>query len=306
MIFDYKNDYSSNDFVNAVGAKVVEPFDLPLNMFDTSTCTGRKPWLERYQFFSDVLSKIYSGVGPVQKQNLKNAVKQAYLKASDSGFTAPLLTDVYEEYRSVTNGKADSPTNILSDLVDLDLFEANHDSIIPFNQFMDGVVVIDLSALKQDDNSKNLLVTIFLNFFYEYMITLEKKSFIGTDPQLRFINSMLLVDEADSIMKYDFDVLRKVLLQGREFGVGVLLSSQYLSHFRTSGTNYLEPLYTWFIHQVPNITVKELESIGLTRASNEMVSQIRSLKPHQCLYKTFDVNGEFIRANPFYELLADM
>ena len=105
-------------------------------------------------------------------------------------------------------------------------------------------------------------------------------------------------------MKYDFDVLRKVLLQGREFGVGVLLSSQYLSHFKTQGTNYLEPLYTWFIHQVPNITVRELESIGLNRGSNEMVSQIRSLQPHQCLYKTLNVNGEFIRGTPFYELNA--
>ena len=202
-------------------------------------------------------------------------------------------------------GRQIPPTNIISDLIDLDIFETDASKIIPFEKFLDGVVVIKLSSLGQDDKTKNLLVVIFLNFFYEYMLKMEKKPFVGTDPQLRFINSMLLVDEADSIMKYEFDVLRKILLQGREFGVGVLLSSQYLSHFRRQEMNYIEPLLTWFIHKVPNITVKELESIGLTKADNEMLSGIRALQPHECLLKTLNINGEFIRGIPFYRLIAE-
>lgn len=304
LIFDYKNDYTSLDFVEAVGAKVVEPFELPLNMFDVSSCSSRKPWIERHKFFTDVLSKIYGGIGQVQQLNIKNAVRRAYESAMSEGDSAPIINQVYEEYLSVTNGKPDSPTNILSDLIDMEIFQTDKSKIIPFEEFMDGVVVIKLSSLGQDDNTKNLIVVIFLNFFYEYMLKLEKKPFLGKDPTLRFINSMLLVDEADSIMKYEFDVLRKILLQGREFGVGVLLASQYLSHFRKQETNYLEPLLTWFIHKVPNITVKELESIGLTRANNEMITQIRSLQPHECLFKTLDVNGDFILAKPFYKLIS--
>ena len=305
LIFDYKDDYSSEDFVEATGAKVVDPFKLPLNIFDVTNCTARKPWMERYKFFSDVLSKIYGGIGQVQQLNIKNAVRQAYQKASEQGMPAPLLEQVLSEYIDVTNGRADSPMNILSDLVDMEIFETNTDKIVPFEEFMDGVVVINLKALGQDDNTKNLLVVILLNFFYEYMLKLEKKPFLGDDPQLRFINSMLLVDEADSIMKYEFDVLRKVLLQGREFGVGVLLSSQYLSHFRRQENNYLENLLTWFIHNVSNITVRELESIGITKADNEMVTQIRSLQKHECLFKTLDVNGDFVRATPFYKLIRE-
>jgi hypothetical protein len=305
LIFDYKDDYSSKDFVEATGAKVVEPINLPLNMFDVTNCTARKPWMERYKFFSDVLSKIYGGVGQVQQLNIKNAVRQAYQKASEQGMPAPLLEQVLSEYIDVTNGKADSPMNILSDLVDMEIFETARDKIMPFEDFMDGVVVIKLKSLGQDDNSKNLLVVILLNFFYEYMLKLEKKPFLGVDPQLRFISSMLLVDEADSIMKYEFDVLRKVLLQGREFGVGVLLSSQYLSHFRRPENNYIENLLTWFIHNVSNITVRELESIGITKSDNEMVTRIRSLQKHECLFKTLDVNGDFIRATPFYKLIIE-
>ena len=77
------------------------------------------------------------------------------------------------------------------------------------------------------------------------MLKLKKHPFIGSDPQLRTINGSLLVDEADNIMRYQFPVLEKVLLQGREFGVGVLLASQYLSHFKPDArTNYKEPLLT--------------------------------------------------------------
>ena len=42
----------------------------------------------------------------------------------------------------------------------------------------------------------------------------------------RQLAHVLLVDEADDIMKYNFDILRQILLQGRELGVGVLLASR--------------------------------------------------------------------------------
>ena len=57
-------------------------------------------------------------------------------------------------------------------------------------------------------------------------------------------------------MKHKFDVLRQSLLREREFGVGVLRASQYLSHFRTRDTDYAEPLLTWFVHKVPNVTAR--------------------------------------------------
>ena len=104
-------------------------------------------------------------------------------------------------------------------------------------------------------------------------------------------------------MQYEFDVLKKILLQGREFGVGVMLASQYLSHFRTPRENYVEPLLTWLVHKVPNITVKELDSLGLPHVDSSMAQRIKSLECHECLYKTFDVDGQFIRATPFYELM---
>jgi hypothetical protein len=302
LIFDYKKDYSSPEFVLATGAKVVKPTRLPLNLFDTSTIgESVAPWLDRFRFFADVLDKVYSGIGPVQRDKLKGAVRNAYESCSNEG-RPPTIYDIHGEYRELLGGKSDSPMAIIDDLVDMEIFEKEHSKTIPFDEFLDGIVVISLDAMGQDDRSKNMLVAIMLNMFFENMLKTPKRPFLGKEPQLRVIDSYLLVDEADNIMRYEFDVLRKLLLQGREFGTGVILASQYLRHFKASTTDYKDPLLTWFIHKVPNVTSAELGSLGMTSDLGELSERVKTLPNHQCLYKTFDVSGEVIRGLPFYEI----
>ncbi|WP_238569185.1 hypothetical protein [Pseudomonas aeruginosa] len=303
LIFDYKRDYSSPDFVEATGAKVVKPYRLPLNLFDTTGMgESSAPWLDRFRFFADVLDKVYSGIGPVQRDKLKGAVRSAYEVAGGQG-RQPTIYDIHAEYRELLAGKSDSPMAIIDDLVDMEVF-ARSGETKPFDEFLDGVVVISLDSMGQDDRSKNLLVAIMLNMFYENMLRTPKRPFLGTSPQLRAIDSYLLVDEADNIMRYEFDVLRKLLLQGREFGTGVILASQYLRHFKAGATDYREPLLTWFIHKVPNATPAELGVLGFTSDLAELSERVKTLPNHHCLYKSFDVAGEVIRGLPFFELTA--
>lgn len=304
LIFDYKRDYSSDDFVAATGARVVRPHRIPLNLFDTRTSRDvPAPWFDRFRFFADVLGKIYSGIGTVQRDKLKRAVKEAYDRAASG--VPPTLREVHAAYYDIVEGKPDSPMSIIGDMLDMEIFEEDQSKISPFDDFLDGVVVIALDALGQDDHSKNMLVAIMLNMFYENMLRTPKRPFLGQDPQLRAVDSYLLVDEADNIMRYEFDVLRKLLLQGREFGTGVILASQYLRHFKTGGTDYREPLLTWFIHKVPNVTTSELSALGLTNTAAEMAERIKGLGNHQCLFKSFDSPGEFIRGYPFYQLVKN-
>jgi DNA phosphorothioation-dependent restriction protein DptH len=302
LIFDYKKDYSSSDFVQAVGAKVVKPHRMPLNIFDTSGIVDSMvPWLDRFKFFADVLDKIFSGIGPVQRDKLKQAVKKAYESAEIEG-RMPTLYDVHSEYRQILGGKADAPLAIIDDLVDSEVFAADPPSGSSFASFFDGVVVVSLAAMGQDDRSKNMVVALMLNMFYEHMLGLPKRPFVGSDPQLRVVDSYLLVDEADNIMQYEFDVLRKLLLQGREFGVGVVLASQYLRHFKVNATDYREPLLTWFIHKVPNVTASELAGLGLTADVGELAERIKSLLNHHCVFKSFGGQAVVVRGLPFFEI----
>ncbi|HEX8362585.1 MAG TPA: hypothetical protein VF613_20865, partial [Longimicrobium sp.] len=158
LIFDYKKDYSAADFVNAVGARVVKPHELPLNLFDVSGVTsGAAPWLDRFKFFADVLDKIYSNVGPVQRENLKQAVRSAYQDCSSMS-RQPTIYDVYDRYRAHVQGKVDAPLSIIGDLVDMELFARDPGGAANFDTFLDGVVVLSLDSLGQDDRTKNMLV----------------------------------------------------------------------------------------------------------------------------------------------------
>lgn len=301
LIFDYKRDYTKEDFVTAVNARVVVPHKIPLNIFDIAKINPERPQLARLgraKFLNDVLQKIYGGVGHRQRNQVKNAVMRGYELQPGR---APTLTEVLTEYQQISGDKIDACYSILSDLVDFEVFVDCVNHTQPFEEFFTGVTVIDLAELGIGDKERNMLLVLLLNFYYEYMTNLSKKDYVGTNPQCRFIDSMVLVDEADNIMKYNFEVLRKILLQGREFGIGVLLASQYLSHFKTQGFDYSEPLLTWFIHKIPNVTIRDLQSIGLTRVTPSMVQKIKSLEVHQCLYKTLDVPGQFMRGVPFFE-----
>jgi DNA phosphorothioation-dependent restriction protein DptH len=301
LIFDYKKDYSAQDFLEATGARVVRPQHLPLNLFDLSgAAQSISPWLDRYRFFADAIDKIYPGIGPKQRDRLKNSIKDAYKDRSAGNY--PTIYDVHRNYVDSLDGGADSLSGILGDLVDMELFASDPASIVGADEFLKGVVVISLNELGQDDRTKNMLVAIMLNVFYEHMLRIPKRPFLGPNGDMRVVDSMLLVDEADNIMKYEFDVLRKILLQGREFGVGVILASQYLSHFKVGATDYREPLLTWFLHKVPNLKAQELGALGLNDPSllQQVAERIKALGLHECLYKTHDVPGEFIKGAPFY------
>jgi hypothetical protein len=141
--------------------------------------------------------------------------------------------------------------------------------------------------------------------YYDYMLKATKWPFSNSQPQLRRLNSFLLVDEATNIMKHDFPVLMDLMLQGREFGFGTIVASQFLTHFRTPKTNYGEPLLTWFIHKVPNATAKELSALGIKGLSDEIGSKIGGLPIHHALYSSLGYPGVFISGLPFYQLVAD-
>lgn len=303
LVLDYKKDYVSPDFVSATGARVIHPHRMPINVFDTSGMPdGKVKWLSRFQFFADVLDKIYAGIGPVQRARLKEAVKKAYLeRGAASG--DPTIYDVHAQYHALLGNGADSVSSIIDDLVDAELFAEEPPRDATADTTFDGVVVVALGDLGQDDRTKNMIVAFMLNLFYEKMLRTPKQPYVGTEPQLRYIDSFLLVDEADNIMRHEFDVLRNILLQGREFGAGVVLASQYLSHFKAGATDYREPLLTWFIHKVPNVKPQELIALGFTGNAPHQAEMVSGLPVHHCLVKTQGIPGEIIRGKPFFELL---
>lgn len=303
LVFDYKRDFQDSKFVESVGATVWQPSRMPLNVLDLYEPYSRAAAYRRAAAFTTMLERIYKGVGPVQRDRLIGVIMDLYESRSGE---APTLGEVLEVYREESSG--DSVTSILNTFVLGEIFSENRAGIVSLDEAMrDTVLVVDLNSLGADSYTKNAIVVFFLDMFYERMKRMEKvppwRAKDGVT--VRNISSYLLVDEASNIMKYKFDVLDTLLKEGREFGVGTILSSQYLSHFRVSGANYAEALSTWFIHKVPNATHTELSSLGIKDATFEMAERIRGLKVHESLYRSDLSPTRFIREVPFWRQVED-
>lgn len=300
LIFDYKGDFQQEEFLGRVGGVVLEPHKIPLNIFLPVTEEySRKPY-QQGAALADTFKRIYSGIGPRQMSLLNQAVRDSFLSKNDS---PPTLAEVRDRYVGIVSDP-DSVTSILDTFVFGEIFSADQDELRSFDDLLEGnVVVVALNKLGQDSNTKNSLVALFLNLYHDYMLRGGILPFEGTDPILRYLRSFLLVDEAVNIMRYDFQVLEDIMLKGRGAGIGVILASQYLSHFRVGRTNYGQPLRTWFIHKVPSVSAKELAALGITGVSEEVAQRVPTLGNHQVLYKSFGWDeGWFVRATPYYEL----
>ncbi|WP_141686320.1 hypothetical protein [Arthrobacter sp. NIO-1057] len=299
LIFDYKRDFQDQDFLDSVGGKLLHIDNIPLNFFALRGDYTPMKASQKSNEFIDVLDKIYGGIGPIQKDRLQSVITDLYREMKPM---APTISEVLTRYQE-DNDKPDSVTALLRKFVVSEIFSNDKNQLLSFEELMENnVVVVALNDFGTDDDGKNALVVLFLNLYYDYMLNSKKWPYVGSDPQLRTLNSYLLVDEAVNIMKYKFPVLMSLLLQGREFGVGIILASQYLTHFKQGQEDYAQPLLTWFVHKVPSISQKDLFMLGLTNKTEAMLQKIPKLEVHQAMYKSLDVDGKFIRGVPYFEV----
>ena len=84
--------------------------------------------------------------------------------------------------------------------------------------------------------------------------------------------------------------------------MGVILASQYISHFKVGHTKYGETLLTKVIDKVPDTSVADLRAFGISTATQTIADRIPLLQVHQALCKTWGVEGRFIRGFPYFEL----
>ncbi|MDA9127866.1 hypothetical protein N9J65_03300 [Flavobacteriaceae bacterium] len=312
LILDTKKDYgksdSNADLLKIIGAKSIDAYNIPLNVFDIKGSKSKNPKTKKAFFFVDILGKIYSGIGPIQKTNLFKAIdiafeNKGYIEGMNfDSFISPTINDVFESYQELVKNP-DTPYSIMDSIVRLNLFESDPEKTVSFNTYFDSSVVVDLSDIANMTDPLKLALVIFLNLYQEYMLTVKEQPYIGTSPQLRNIDSFILIDEAKLILDQDFAVLEDVLRKGRMFGIGVILSSQYTGDFKSNKFDYGQALATWFIHKVPNVTDKELSQIGISN-SEGLANKVKQLPPHYCLYKSGENSHQIIKGIPYYQLLT--
>jgi DNA phosphorothioation-dependent restriction protein DptH len=312
LIFDYKGDYIKEDFVKATNAKVYDPYHLPFNPLALYQGKTFKPLLPLHtaSTIKETISTAF-GLGVKQKQFLNDLILEAYEsrginKANKNTWDQmpPTLHDVYRKFMDHEDAKEDSLYAALKQISDFELFSPYNDETIPLFDMIEGIAVINLAGY--DPSVQNLVVGITLDSFYSQMLTKGHSAIQG---DYRELTKMILVDEADNFLSKDFASLKKIMKEGREFGVGTILSTQFMSHFATADNDYSQYILTWVVHNVSELKKKEVQSIFNTETAQEieqLTNKIRSLKKHQSLATSVSKNKYDLMVDlAFWQLLAE-
>jgi DNA phosphorothioation-dependent restriction protein DptH len=312
LIFDYKGDYIKQDFVNATGAKVFDLHQLPFNPFALSLGEKTKKLLPLHtaSTFQETITKAF-GLGNKQTLALIDVIMDAYANAgifkndpSSWSKPAPTLKDIFELYIEDEKLIKDSLYAALTKLYNFEIFESVSTKTKPLFELIDGVTIINLN--ENSPEIQNLIVAITLDQFYSQM-QIDGHSKISGN--LRQINKMILVDEADNFLGKNFESLKKILKEGREYGVGTILSTQFLNHFATGDNEYSQYILTWIIHRVNEIKDKEIYSIfdlPNKKDREDLIGEIKSLPIHHSIVNLAGSRPIRIKDKAFWELVQDV
>ncbi len=305
LIFDYKSDYVDDVFIQATGAKKYRLHRLPYNplslygdmpMLPVHTATG----------FAETMARAF-GLGQKQQLRLRRLILDAYESAgisrSDASTwsrPAPTIQNVWDLFLNQERVEEDSLYAALDSLACYEIFENDPLKVSSLYDLVGQVTVIELAGYSIQ--IQNLVVALTLDLFYSQM---QKKGKPTIDGDFRQITKMIFVDEADNFMSQDFSALRKILKEGREYGVGVILSTQDITHFKTSENNYASYVLTWVIHRVSEIKNADIKSIFNTDDRSEqetLMESVRKLEKHFSIFIDGSKKFQKIRDLAFWEL----
>ena len=316
LIFDYKGDYNESkpDFVEMTNAKILKPYHLPFNPFAITESSVFKPLLPLHtaNSFKDTLSRIY-GLGPKQQNALFKCIMGAYerkgINAADPStwkLTAPTFRNVYNVYVQDDGiDKKDSLAAAMDKLAMFELFENIPTRTTSLYDLIRGVLVIDLSGY--DPDIQSLIVAITLDLFY---VQMQSKGSSRMSGKYRELTKMILVDEADNFMREDFPSLKKILKEGREFGVGTILTTQFLKNFTTGENDYNKFVLTWIVHNVADLRTQDVDFVFGTKARSaeekELYDSIKKLTKHHSIVKIGNTDAQYLKDWAFWELYRSL
>lgn len=316
LIFDYKGDYneSKEDFVKATNATVLKPYHLPFNPLSLTKSKVFKPLLPIHtaNAFKDTLSKVYN-LGPKQQNTLFSCITTAYNRKGilpgdpttwdNTPPTFNMVYNIYAEDEEIK--KTDSLAAAMDKLYQFQVFEGDPSKTVSLFDLLQGVVVIDLSGY--DSDIQSLIVAITLDLFYSQM---QAAGSSKMDQQYRQLTKFILVDEADNFMSEGFPALKKILKEGREFGVGTILSTQFLKHFGSGEDDYSKYILTWVVHNVADLKSSDVEFVfkveSKSTESQTLFNDIKSLKKHHSIIKISNFQPKYVEDRAFWELYRDL
>lgn len=305
LVFDYKGDYKDKEFLDAVDGtcyKFNYPFN-PLKLVINDEVEGMNLPAITADRISDSFAKAY-GLGLKQQSNIKQVIIDTY---ADAGITrnpdtwsnpVPTMEQVIEKYFETYDAN-DKAFALFDKLRDYTIFTTDNSNCVSLFEWLNSVRVIDLTLYP--DDTKKVIVSLILDLFYAEMRQLGGSR---QENGFRELRAMIMVDEAHQFLKKDFSSFRSIISEGRMFGVGMILSTQNVSDFKTSKEDYSQFVLSWVIHHVNSISKAEIANIfGANNPNGDRYMDfINKAKLFESVCK-IGSKVEGIRDVPFFELI---
>jgi len=307
LIFDYKSDYVDDKFLNATSGKKFNLHKLPYNPLSLFGDTPMLP-VHTARGFSETMGKAFN-LGTKQQLKLRKLIGEAYdlagIHKSDKSTwhkAAPTMADLWALFLD-SEPAEDSLYAALESVCELEVFEDDTSKCMSLYDLVDGITVVELAGYPSE--VQNLVVALTLDLFYSQM---QKQGKPEVQGDFRQVTKLVLVDEADNFMSQNFPSLRKILKEGREYGVGVILSTQDITHFKTGENDYSAYILSWIVHRVAQIKNQDIKGIFNVDDKSEqelLMKNIRELEKHTSLYINGEKQIKRIKDKAFWELLND-
>tara|TARA_Y100000310_G_scaffold103220_1_gene101486 strand:- start:6949 stop:12012 length:5064 start_codon:yes stop_codon:yes gene_type:complete len=308
LIFDYKSDYVDDKFLNATNGKKFNLHKLPYNPLSLFGDTPMLP-VHTARGFSETMGKAFN-LGTKQQLKLRKLISEAYdlagIHKSDKSTwhkAAPTMADLWALFLD-SEPAEDSLYAALESVCELEVFEDDTSKCMSLYDLVDGITVVELAGYPSE--VQNLVVALTLDLFYSQM---QKQGKPEVQGDFRQVTKLVLVDEADNFMSQNFPSLRKILKEGREYGVGVILSTQDITHFKTGENDYSAYILSWIVHRVAQIKNQDIKGIFNVDDKSEqelLMKNIRELEKHTSLYINGEKQIKRIKDKAFWELLNDV
>jgi hypothetical protein len=305
MLLDFKNDFVSDvDFIDhaRLGAVVVTfdglPFNplIPFPVVDSRTGQSFFQCAQHIEGIAALLRRTY-GCGDQQQADVKNAIRQAFSEVGvdplsstttyDSSVNFPDFARVGELLLQANRGAY----NRLDPLFTLGIFKPKF-SHTSFASMVGRSLAIDLSQIPSGA-LKNTLAEL---------VVLSAHSYYNSQKHCGDLRQVFVIDEAHRILGADY--LQQFALECRAYGISLVLSSQYPSHFPP---DISASMATKVIHGNGRDMKHVREICSLLGLSNREV-EVAELGMFEAVYANKHARNEFIRTitYPHYLFLQEL
>ena len=283
IIFDFHNEYENmgDNVLNLrKGDVAINPLEIP----PTSEPTDVK------YMVSGILRNIY-GLGGQQEANLRRAIANSY---RDAGIDEknkgtwnkqpPNFSDVKKHLEKMREENPDIQAllNWLEPIFDLGLF--SKPTSISFENVATKTTVVELKELP-NDKIKTAAVDFLLRKLWNYIYSL---------PESKTLRMYVVIDEGHRLA-YKESPLSQLLMEGRKYGVGCILSSQRPYHFTE---DILANLGAFLTLQVD----LKKDAKEISNQINVNKDEIKKLKRFEGYLKLSHMDdSKFLKVVPYYE-----